>query len=173
MSTKQRCVHRSKPCCQTLKHINNVFATGGNNIVEVFESLTTSFWTMYTPLFSGHVGAFDTHLMLSLLYISNAISKNLPSRHFYKSTETMLQQQVMFLFYLVNIYISFIVFQFCAFYYYFCIVLEALFSFLIKIILQKRWPCTVLETYFMEWLLLYVLSQQSRMHILKNQCLIS
>ena len=25
-------------CCQTLKHLDNVFATGGNNIVEVFES---------------------------------------------------------------------------------------------------------------------------------------
>ena len=29
--------------CQTLKHFDNVFATGGNNIVEVFESLSTSF----------------------------------------------------------------------------------------------------------------------------------
>jgi len=27
----------------TLKHFDNVFATGGNNIVEVSESLTTSF----------------------------------------------------------------------------------------------------------------------------------
>jgi hypothetical protein len=36
----QNCVHRSKPSCQTLKHFENVFATGGNNIVEVFESLT-------------------------------------------------------------------------------------------------------------------------------------
>ena len=41
---KQRRVHRSKTC-QTLKvkHFDNVFATGENNIVEVFESLTTSF----------------------------------------------------------------------------------------------------------------------------------
>ena len=31
-------VHRSKTCCQTLKHFDNVFATGGNNIVEVFDS---------------------------------------------------------------------------------------------------------------------------------------
>ena len=30
-------------CCQTPKHFDNVFATGGNNIVEVFESLITSF----------------------------------------------------------------------------------------------------------------------------------
>jgi hypothetical protein len=29
------------------------------NIVEVFESSTTSFWTMDTHLFSGHLGAFD------------------------------------------------------------------------------------------------------------------
>jgi hypothetical protein len=29
-----------------------IFATGGNNIVEVFESLTTSLWTIDTPLFS-------------------------------------------------------------------------------------------------------------------------
>ena len=51
-----------------LKHFDNVFAKGGNNIVEVFKSLTTSFWTMDTPLFSGHVGAFDalSHLILSL-----------------------------------------------------------------------------------------------------------
>ena len=42
MSAKQRCVHRSKTC-QTLKHFDNVLATGGNNIVEVFESLITSF----------------------------------------------------------------------------------------------------------------------------------
>jgi hypothetical protein len=39
MSAKQRCVHRSKTCCQTLKHFDNVFATGRNKIVEVFESL--------------------------------------------------------------------------------------------------------------------------------------
>jgi len=37
MSTKQRCVHRSNTCCQTLKHFDHVFGTGGNNIVEVFE----------------------------------------------------------------------------------------------------------------------------------------
>jgi hypothetical protein len=35
-------IMRSKTC-QTLKHFDNVFATGGNYIVEVFESLTTSF----------------------------------------------------------------------------------------------------------------------------------
>ena len=32
-----------KTCCQTLKHFDNVFTTGGNNIVEVFESLTIRF----------------------------------------------------------------------------------------------------------------------------------
>jgi hypothetical protein len=36
MSDKQGCVHRSKTYCQTLKHFDNVFATVGNNIVEVF-----------------------------------------------------------------------------------------------------------------------------------------
>jgi len=36
MSAKQRCVHRSKTCCQPFKHFDNVFATCGNNIVEVF-----------------------------------------------------------------------------------------------------------------------------------------
>jgi hypothetical protein len=48
--------------------LDNVFATGGNNIVEVFESLTTSFCTMDTPLSSRHLGAFDalSHVMLSL-----------------------------------------------------------------------------------------------------------
>ena len=40
MSAKQRCAHRSKTCCQNLKHFNNVFVTGGNNIVEMFESFT-------------------------------------------------------------------------------------------------------------------------------------
>ena len=65
MSAKQWCVHRSKTC-QTLKPFDNVFATGGTNIVEVFESLTTSFLKMDTSLFSGHLGAFDAHLMLSL-----------------------------------------------------------------------------------------------------------
>jgi hypothetical protein len=39
--------------------LDNIFATGGNNIVEVFESLTTSIWTMDTSLFNGHLGAFD------------------------------------------------------------------------------------------------------------------
>jgi precorrin-6B methylase 2 len=38
---KNNGVHLSKTSCQTLKHFDNVFATGGNNIVEVFESLTT------------------------------------------------------------------------------------------------------------------------------------
>ena len=53
--------HNWKPlCCQTLKHFFNLFATGGNKIVEVFErSLTISFWMMDTPLFGGHLGAFD------------------------------------------------------------------------------------------------------------------
>ena len=52
----------------TLNVIVNVSAAGGNNIVKVFESLTTSFWTIDTSLFSGHLGAFDalSHLMLSL-----------------------------------------------------------------------------------------------------------
>jgi hypothetical protein len=30
-----------------------------SNLVEMFESLTTSFWTMDTSLFSGQLGAFD------------------------------------------------------------------------------------------------------------------
>ena len=33
--------HVGPICCQTLKHFDNVFATGGNNIVEVFENLTS------------------------------------------------------------------------------------------------------------------------------------
>ena len=49
----------SKTCCQTLKYFNNVFVTGGYNMVEVFESLTTNIWMMDT--------------------VTNAISKNLPS----------------------------------------------------------------------------------------------
>jgi hypothetical protein len=35
---KQQCVRHSNTCCQTLKHFDNVFATGGNNIVDVFGS---------------------------------------------------------------------------------------------------------------------------------------
>jgi len=31
--------------CQTLKHLDNVYAPGGTNIVERFESLTTCFFT--------------------------------------------------------------------------------------------------------------------------------
>ena len=48
----------------------------GNNIVEVFESLTTSFSTMDTPLFNRHLGVFDalSHLMLNILTITNTIS---------------------------------------------------------------------------------------------------
>jgi hypothetical protein len=48
----------------TSTKLDNVFATGG----KVFESLTTSFWTMDTPLSSGRLGAFDalSHVMLSL-----------------------------------------------------------------------------------------------------------
>ena len=43
----------------TSTNLDNIFATGGSNIVEVFESLTTSIWTMDTLLFSGHLGEFD------------------------------------------------------------------------------------------------------------------
>jgi hypothetical protein len=32
-----------KTCCQTLKHFDNVISTSSENVVEVFESLTTSF----------------------------------------------------------------------------------------------------------------------------------
>ena len=53
--------HHSKTCCQTLKHFDNVISTCCENVVEVFESLTTSIWMMDT------------------LSIANAISKNLPS----------------------------------------------------------------------------------------------
>ena len=45
MFAKQRFVHRSKPCCQNLKHFDNVFITAGNNIVEIFESFTVSQFT--------------------------------------------------------------------------------------------------------------------------------
>ena len=44
-------------------YFDNALATGGNNIVEVFES----FLTMDIPLFSGHLGLDAlSHLMLSL-----------------------------------------------------------------------------------------------------------
>ena len=32
MSAKQRCVHRSKTCCQTLKHFDNVISTCRENV---------------------------------------------------------------------------------------------------------------------------------------------
>jgi hypothetical protein len=67
--TKQRCVHRSKTCCQTLKHFDNVIFTCCENVVEVFESLTTKFWMMDTRTITFNV----------ILTITNAISINLPS----------------------------------------------------------------------------------------------
>ena len=71
MSPQQRCAHRSKTRCQTLKHFD-VFAKDGNNIVEVFERLTTSPRTMDTPLSSGH-------LMSSLQQPMAVMLKVLPS----------------------------------------------------------------------------------------------
>jgi hypothetical protein len=46
----------------------SLFPPVAKNVVEVFESLTTSILMMDTPLFSGHLGAFDalSHLILSL-----------------------------------------------------------------------------------------------------------
>ena len=70
-------LHMFHCICQTLKHFDNVFATGGNNIVEVFESLLTSF------LNDGHtvvLADIEGHLTLYIiLAITNAINKNLPS----------------------------------------------------------------------------------------------
>ena len=43
MFDKQWCVHRSGTCCRALERFDNVFATGGNNVGEVFESLTRIF----------------------------------------------------------------------------------------------------------------------------------
>ena len=53
--------------CQILKHFDNVFATGGHNIVKVFEGLTKILKDEHI-VFSGHLGAFDalSHLILSL-----------------------------------------------------------------------------------------------------------
>jgi len=36
MSAKQWCIHCSKTC-QTLKHFDNVFATGGNNMASNYD----------------------------------------------------------------------------------------------------------------------------------------
>ena len=36
---KQRCVHRSKNCCQTLKHFDNVISTYCENVVKVFDNI--------------------------------------------------------------------------------------------------------------------------------------
>jgi hypothetical protein len=49
------CVHNSKTC-QTLKHFDNVISTCCENVVEVLESLTTSFWTMDTPCLADILG---------------------------------------------------------------------------------------------------------------------
>jgi len=61
--------HQTGSCPQVpVKHFHNVISTCCENVVKGFESLTTSFRTMDTSLFSGHLGAFDvlSHLMFSL-----------------------------------------------------------------------------------------------------------
>ena len=74
----QICVHLSQTCCQTLKHFDNVISTCCEIIVEVFESLTTSFWKMDIPLCSGHLrGIWRTITFNVILTITNDTSKNL------------------------------------------------------------------------------------------------
>ena len=50
MSAKQRCVHRSTTCRQTLKHFDNVFATGGNNICWEFHNKFGDFVDCIYPI---------------------------------------------------------------------------------------------------------------------------
>jgi hypothetical protein len=50
MSAKQRCVHRSTTCRQTLKHFDNVFATGGNNICWEFHNQFGDFVDCIYPI---------------------------------------------------------------------------------------------------------------------------
>ena len=75
MSTKQRCVHRSKTCSQTLKHFENVFATGGNNIVAEIASS----YDVYSPPGIG-VNGKNSNLLLSFHKIAkiNIRQKNIP-----------------------------------------------------------------------------------------------
>jgi hypothetical protein len=115
MFTNQRCVHRSKTC-QTIKHFDDVISTCCENVVEVFESLTTSFWTMDTPLFSGRFrGIWRTITFNVILTITNAISKNLPGfkRHKMASNydvHLLLYQIVIFFYFygtkLFNMFVS-------------------------------------------------------------------
>jgi hypothetical protein len=50
MSAKQRCVHRSTTCRQTLNHFDNVFATGGNNICWEFHNQFGDFVDCIYPI---------------------------------------------------------------------------------------------------------------------------
>ena len=80
MSAKQRCVHRSKPCCQTLKHFDNVFATGGKNkwaylmhplswrvSVMVFN---TTFYNISIISFSQNLGWRNNLYLSVMLFLS-------------------------------------------------------------------------------------------------------
>jgi hypothetical protein len=58
-TAEQRCVHRSKTCCQTDKHFDNVIFICCENVVEVYLSLTTSFFNDGHTLFSGDKEASD------------------------------------------------------------------------------------------------------------------
>ena len=75
-----------KTCCSTLKHFDNVFATGGNNIVEVFESLTTSFlkltfkWHKMTSNYDVHSGQ-STIQNVNIGFISRQVCLSEEMKH--------------------------------------------------------------------------------------------
>jgi hypothetical protein len=50
----------NKWLAQNQDKVSEWSATFCENVVEVFESMTTNFLMMNTPLFSGHLGTFDT-----------------------------------------------------------------------------------------------------------------
>ena len=87
------------------------FRTGGNNIVEVFKSLTKSFWTMDTPSFSRHLGTFDA-LFNVILTIPSRDTKWLPIMMYIHPPDTskkklnvfhnFFDMMTMFILYLIN-----------------------------------------------------------------------
>ena len=90
MYVKQRCVHCSKTCYQTLKHFDNIFATGGNNICfsffpfhgriehrSIFKLLTTTWFLRYIFFyrnlqFLSHVIIIKTKVLLPHTWVTLA-----------------------------------------------------------------------------------------------------
>ena len=80
MSAKKRCVHRSKTC-QTIKHLDNVISTCCENVVKSVWEFDNKFLNYaHTVVQRTFRGIWRTITFNVILTITNAISKNLPSR---------------------------------------------------------------------------------------------